>query len=155
VSEQVRRPVVRAELTGEHVPVSGRSAEVARRSAEDDARRSRRGAAEQAGGHRPVVGDPVVGESIGGRSADSASASVTPSEGRRRAAEPAAAESGGRRRAEEHWDSWEDGPKPSGRRSAPEPAEPAGAHADGKSVSELLAAFGGADSPRRRRRRED
>ncbi|NUS64880.1 MAG: hypothetical protein HOQ46_14695, partial [Saccharothrix sp.] len=46
-------------------------------------------------------------------------------------------------------------PKPAGRRSAPEPPEPAGAHADGKSVSELLAAFGGGDSPRRRRRRED
>jgi hypothetical protein len=42
-----------------------------------------------------------------------------------------------------------------GRRSAPDPDDPAGAHADGKSVSELLAALGNSDSPRRRRRREE
>ncbi|MEO6089605.1 MAG: DUF6779 domain-containing protein [Umezawaea sp.] len=42
-----------------------------------------------------------------------------------------------------------------GRRSAPDPDDPAGAHADGKSVSELLAALGNNDSPRRRRRREE
>ncbi|MFD1152481.1 hypothetical protein ACFQ3T_35540, partial [Saccharothrix hoggarensis] len=77
------------------------------------------------------------------------------SEGRRRAPDTAA-EPGGRRRSDDKWDSWADeSPQPSGRRSAPEPAEAAGAHADGKSVSELLAAFGGGDSPRRRRRRED
>lgn len=40
-----------------------------------------------------------------------------------------------------------------GRRAAPE--DPSGAHADGKSVSELLASLGGGDAPRRRRRRED
>ncbi|WP_143027805.1 DUF6779 domain-containing protein [Lentzea albidocapillata] len=40
-----------------------------------------------------------------------------------------------------------------GRRAAPEDAS--GAHADGKSVSELLASLGGGDAPRRRRRRED
>lgn len=40
-----------------------------------------------------------------------------------------------------------------GRRAAPE--DPAGAHADGKSVSELLASLGGGDAPRRRRRRDD
>jgi hypothetical protein len=70
---------------------------------------------------------------------------------------------GGRRRADDRpaWDgvsSWESGrgePVKPGRRSAPEPDEPAGAHADGKSVSELLAALGNAESPRRRRRRED
>ncbi|MBW4719838.1 DUF6779 domain-containing protein [Saccharothrix obliqua] len=50
------------------------------------------------------------------------------------------ADGGGRRRAED---------RPA-RREAPEPE---GAHADGKSVSELLAAFGGGESPRRRRRR--
>ena len=42
-----------------------------------------------------------------------------------------------------------------GRRSAPDPDDPAGAHTDGKSVSELLAALGNNDSPRRRRRREE
>ncbi len=42
-----------------------------------------------------------------------------------------------------------------GRRSAPDPDDPAGAHADGKSVSELLASLGNSDSPRRRRRREE
>ncbi|MGW6449044.1 DUF6779 domain-containing protein [Lentzea sp. NPDC055074] len=40
-----------------------------------------------------------------------------------------------------------------GRRAAPE--DPSGAHADGKSVSELLASLGGGDAPRRRRRRDD
>jgi hypothetical protein len=60
------------------------------------------------------------------------------------AAPPQPESSGGRRRAED---------RPEGRRSAP--AEPEGAHADGKSVSELLAALGGGESPRRRRRRED
>jgi hypothetical protein len=36
------------------------------------------------------------------------------------------------------------------------PAEPpTGSHAEGKSVSELLAAYGGGDNPRRRRRRDD
>ncbi|PRY46253.1 DUF6779 domain-containing protein [Umezawaea tangerina] len=42
-----------------------------------------------------------------------------------------------------------------GRRSAPDPDDPAGAHADGKSVSELLASLGNTESPRRRRRREE
>ncbi|GLZ32922.1 hypothetical protein Lesp02_51100 [Lentzea sp. NBRC 105346] len=40
-----------------------------------------------------------------------------------------------------------------GRRAAVE--DPSGAHADGKSVSELLASLGGGEAPRRRRRRED
>ncbi|ANZ36770.1 hypothetical protein BBK82_12530 [Lentzea guizhouensis] len=40
-----------------------------------------------------------------------------------------------------------------GRRAAQD--DPSGAHADGKSVSELLASLGGGDAPRRRRRRED
>ncbi|USX49738.1 DUF6779 domain-containing protein [Lentzea sp. HUAS12] len=40
-----------------------------------------------------------------------------------------------------------------GRRAAPE--DQSGAHADGKSVSELLASLGGGDAPRRRRRRDD
>ncbi|GHH49979.1 hypothetical protein GCM10017774_58330 [Lentzea cavernae] len=40
-----------------------------------------------------------------------------------------------------------------GRRAAPEDAS--GAHADGKSVSELLASLGGGDAPRRRRRRDE
>ena len=70
---------------------------------------------------------------------------------------------GGRRRADDRpsWDgvsSWESGrgePVKPGRRSAPDPDEAGGAHADGKSVSELLAALGNAESPRRRRRRED
>jgi hypothetical protein len=76
---------------------------------------------------------------------------------------PVGESTGGRRRADERpsWDSlggWESSreePPKSGRRSAPDPEPPAGAHADGKSVSELLASLGNADSPRRRRRRED
>ncbi|MFF5990879.1 DUF6779 domain-containing protein [Prauserella flavalba] len=63
------------------------------------------------------------------------------------AAEPAES---GRRRAKP-----ETNGSSGGRRRAPEP-EPSGSHAEGKSVSELLAAHGSSDSaPRRRRRAED
>lgn len=77
---------------------------------------------------------------------------------------PVAESAGGRRRADERpsWESlgsWESSREEpaarTGRRSAPDVDAPAGAHADGKSVSELLASLGNADSPRRRRRRED
>ncbi|MBP2340365.1 DUF6779 domain-containing protein [Saccharothrix coeruleofusca] len=98
-------------------------------SRESVADKPRRKGAESTGSHRPVAGR-TASERTGGH----------------QPVEPA-----GRRRVEEHSPQWEEISKPTRR---PEPEEPAGAHADGKSVSELLAAFGGGDSPRRRRRRE-
>jgi hypothetical protein len=141
----------RANSTGTHEPVGGRASRTG----------THQPVGEQTGGHRPadaVRHAPVEPEGRPGRR------SVERREGERREVEPQAtaaigrrrateaAEAGGRRRAEDRHDTWEEISKPS-RRKAAEPAEPAGAHADGKSVSELLAAFGGADSPRRRRRR--
>ena len=70
--------------------------------------------------------------------------------------EPRMQSGGGRRRAEDRqperaaWDTL-DGWNP----AKEEADKPAGAHADGKSVNELLASLGGTDMPRRRRRRED
>nr|BFE46871.1 hypothetical protein GCM10017745_02980 [Saccharothrix mutabilis subsp. capreolus] len=109
-----------------------------------------RRAAEMTGGFRPVE-NAGQAETKGRRAAATGAGfrPVTPATTRRAADhtgsyEPVSAEPAARSSAEV-----------SGRRRAPEPVapEPAGAHADGKSVSELLAAFGGADSPRRRRRR--
>lgn len=45
--------------------------------------------------------------------------------------------------------------KPAEPEQAPEPEPPHGSHAAGRSVSDLLAAYGGQDAPRRRRRKED
>ncbi|NUT98369.1 MAG: hypothetical protein HOY78_40805 [Saccharothrix sp.] len=110
-----------------------------------------RRAAEMTGaGYRPVE-NAGQAEAKGRRAAATGAGfrPVTPSATRRAAEhtgeyEPVTAEPAGRSSAEV-----------TGRRRAPEHTAPevAGAHADGKSVSELLAAFGGADSPRRRRRR--
>ncbi|NUT99851.1 MAG: hypothetical protein HOY78_48365, partial [Saccharothrix sp.] len=113
-----------------------------------------RRAAEMTGaGFRPVE-NAGQAEAKGRRAAATGAGfrPVTPATTRRAAEhtgeyEPVTAEPAGRSSAEV-----------TGRRRAPEPTAPeaagvAGAHADGKSVSELLAAFGGADSPRRRRRR--
>lgn len=83
---------------------------------------------------------------------------VEESAGRRRAAEPTAdSAGGGRRRRAEDAPSWQETyqarqPEPA---AEPEP-EASGSHAAGKSVNELLAAYGsGGDTPRRRRRRAD
>nr|CEL23289.1 PROBABLE CONSERVED TRANSMEMBRANE PROTEIN RICH IN ALANINE AND ARGININE AND PROLINE [Kibdelosporangium sp. MJ126-NF4]CTQ94450.1 PROBABLE CONSERVED TRANSMEMBRANE PROTEIN RICH IN ALANINE AND ARGININE AND PROLINE [Kibdelosporangium sp. MJ126-NF4] len=82
---------------------------------------------------------------------------VDESAGRRRAAEPEA-NGGGRRRRADDAPSWQEtyqARQQSGTHTQPEP-EPSGSHANGKSVNELLAAYGGTgDTPRRRRRRED
>lgn len=68
--------------------------------------------------------------------------------GRRRRAEPDEEEPQGEQAAESG----------GGRRRAPDPedGEPTGSHSSGRSVSELLAAYGTGDAtPRRRRRAED
>ncbi|ALG05890.1 DUF6779 domain-containing protein [Kibdelosporangium phytohabitans] len=88
--------------------------------------------------------------------------------GRRRAPEPTAAAAaeaagGGRRRRAEDAPSWQETYQARQQQSGShtQPAveadpEPGGSHAAGKSVNELLAAYGsGGDAPRRRRRRAD
>ncbi|MFC0116171.1 DUF6779 domain-containing protein [Kibdelosporangium aridum] len=85
--------------------------------------------------------------------------------GRRRAPEAPAAEAagGGRRRKPDDAPSWQETfqarqqQQASGSHAKPAaPAQPSGSHAEGKSVNELLAAYGSSgDTPRRRRRRED
>jgi len=76
----------------------------------------------------------------------------TPS-GRRHRAGPAPeaqdAGTGGRRRRAEGAPSWQETV------GHTRPEEPTGSHANGRSVSELLASHGGETSPRRRRRREE
>jgi hypothetical protein len=81
--------------------------------------------------------------------------------GRRRAPETAPGQdSGGRRRRADDAPSWQETLQSNARHSgshakpAP-PPEPSGSHAEGKSVNELLAAYGTAEQPRRRRRRDD
>ncbi|GLY55294.1 hypothetical protein Lesp01_89490 [Lentzea sp. NBRC 102530] len=93
-----------------------------------------------------LVSLPPVGRRSASEQSSTRLPAVTPS--RRPADEPSVS---GRRVAE---DSSTRLPAVStGRRAAPE--DPSGAHADGKSVSELLASLGGGDAPRRRRRRDD
>jgi uncharacterized protein DUF6779 len=65
---------------------------------------------------------------------------------------------GGRRRRPDDAPSWQEalGTRNTGSHSKPAPPrEPSGSHAEGRSVSELLAANGKSDGPRRRRRRDD
>jgi hypothetical protein len=73
--------------------------------------------------------------------------------GRRHRGEPAAevpdSGTGGRRRRAEGQPSWQETVGQS------RPEEPTGSHANGRSVSELLASHGGETAPRRRRRREE
>ncbi|GAB2871584.1 hypothetical protein GCM10027200_84280 [Lentzea nigeriaca] len=113
-----------------------------------------------AGGGRRRADDPPSRSSsedslvslppTGRRAADQSSARLpVVSTGRRSAADDAPV--AGRRVAEES--STRLPAVSTGRRAAPE--DPSGAHADGKSVSELLASLGGGDAPRRRRRRDD
>ncbi|EHK87362.1 hypothetical protein SZMC14600_10853 [Saccharomonospora azurea SZMC 14600] len=86
-----------------------------------------------------------------------------PSGGRRRRPEPepeAAPTSGGgrRRRDDDEKPAWLDSAASGSRHShaAESEEEPAGSHAEGRSVSELLAAYGASGTrPRRRRRAED
>ncbi len=79
--------------------------------------------------------------------------------GRRRAVEEPGTSTGGRRRRPDDVPSWQDSmssARNTGSHAKPvAPPPPTGSHAEGKSVSELLAAYGNADSPRRRRRRDD
>jgi hypothetical protein len=85
--------------------------------------------------------------------------------GRRRAPETGAHEvpdaGGGRRRRADDQPSWQESlpttgvTRQTGSHAKPAPTEPTGSHAEGKSVSELLAAHANTESPRRRRRRED
>jgi hypothetical protein len=80
--------------------------------------------------------------------------------GRRRAPEaPASQDTGGRRRRADDAPPWQEtlqaNARHSGSHAKPAPApEPSGSHAEGKSVNELLAAYGSAETPRRRRRRD-
>jgi hypothetical protein len=110
---------------------------------------------------QPVVeppSPPPAVESVGRRRAEDTG-------GRRRAPEPEAGRhsepgesTGGRRRRPDDAPSWQDslGARTTGSHAKPAPPpEPSGSHTEGRSVSELLAAHGNAESPRRRRRRED
>jgi hypothetical protein len=81
--------------------------------------------------------------------------------GRRRAPESSSAQdTGGRRRRADDAPPWQETLQANARHSgshakpAP-PPEPSGSHAEGKSVNELLAAYGSAEPPRRRRRRDE
>ncbi|MBP2321345.1 hypothetical protein JOF56_001730 [Kibdelosporangium banguiense] len=102
------------------------------------------------------VVQPPDGPDAGGRRRADDSAS-----GRRRAPEPgpaAAQDAGGRRRRADDAPSWQETlqARNSGTHAKPPPPpEPSGSHAEGKSVNELLAAYGNAETPRRRRRRDD
>ncbi|WP_197322230.1 DUF6779 domain-containing protein [Saccharomonospora sp. NB11] len=87
---------------------------------------------------------------------------ATPSGGRRRRPEPdePAPSSGGgrRRRDDDEKPAWLDSAASGARHSHAEESEPepAGSHSEGRSVSELLAAYGASGSrPRRRRRADD
>ncbi|MET0235148.1 MAG: DUF6779 domain-containing protein [Kibdelosporangium sp.] len=81
--------------------------------------------------------------------------------GRRRAPESSSVQdTGGRRRRADDAPSWQEtlqgNARQSGSHAKPAPPQPAsGSHAEGKSVNELLAAYGTAETPRRRRRRDD
>lgn len=71
--------------------------------------------------------------------------------GRRRKAEPEEPDDAPPAAAGRHSRRAEPEPPPE---PPPEPAEPSGSHAHGRSVSELLAAYGDEQAPRRRRRRD-
>ncbi|MET0135890.1 MAG: DUF6779 domain-containing protein, partial [Kibdelosporangium sp.] len=103
------------------------------------------------------VVQPPVDQGGGRRRADERPTADTG--GRRRAPDPneATDTGGGRRRRPDDVPSWQDsmGAR-SGSHSKPAPDQaPSGSHAEGKSVSELLAAYGSSDGQRRRRRREE
>jgi hypothetical protein len=99
----------------------------------------------------PVPPPPDAG---GRRRAPEAGEQVVPG----RHSEPGT-QGGGRRRRPDDAPSWQDSlqdNRNTGSHAKPAPpSEPSGSHAEGKSVSELLAAYGTTDNPRRRRRRDD
>ncbi|TCO57994.1 DUF6779 domain-containing protein [Actinocrispum wychmicini] len=94
-------------------------------------------------------------DTSGGRRRAPESEAVPPG---RHAEPPEETAGGGRRRRAEDAPSWQDslGARTTGSHAKPAPpAEPTGSHTEGRSVSELLAAHGTTENPRRRRRRED